>query len=355
MTRRVLWMQPGGGDSDIEYAAVDDRALIQGLFHDEGVKDTLAGHLKVTQRAEGPNFSVDVAPGVGFVFGDDVSGQGMYMIGSDATENVEVPAPPGSGSRTHRVVAQVMDKLHNSGDWATYEWEPVLLEDEGSGTPDVPDSAISLATVAVSAGQVSVTNEHITDTRLQACLITSKFALASSANQPPAPYTSEVTWWTDVGCYKVYDGSQQREIPHRDGGGSAWTTYTPVLTALDTNPTLGSGAVRQGRYIRYGRMVHVEASIIFGSGSNRGAGIYEVSLPVAARQQASGRRTGSAYGWDNSLGDWADGVCFINSGATDRVRLSIDSTVMRAESPPFPWVWGTGDELGFSITYEAAS
>lgn len=355
MTRRVLWMQPGGGDSDIEYAAVDDRALIQGLFHDEGVKDTLAGHLKVTQRAEGPNFSVDVAPGVGFVLGDDVSGQGMYMIGSDATENVEVPAPPGSGSRTHRVVAQVMDKLHNSGDWSTYEWEPVLLEDEGSGTPDVPDSAISLATVAVAAGQVSVTNEHITDTRPQACLITSKFALASSANQPPAPYTSEVTWWTDVGCFKVWDGSEQREIPHRDGGGSAWTTYTPVLTATSSNPNMGSTATRQGRYIRYGRMVTVEVSLRFGgTGVSAGNGFYEVSLPVTARSQSIGRRTGSAYTWDNSpaSGDFADGVCFINSGETDKVRLSIDSNVV---SHNVPWTWAANDELGFTITYEAAS
>jgi hypothetical protein len=204
-------MQAAGGDTEIEYAAVDDRSLIASLFHDEGVFDVVFGSLKVSQRGAGANFSVDVAAGTAFIFGDDVAGQGMYLVGSDAVINVTVPSPPASGTRIHRVVAQVKDKLHNSSDWSVYDWEPVLLEDTGSGTPALPDSAITLATVSVANGQVSVTDSNITDTRTQACLITSKYSLAfADADRPPNPYESELIWRTNTKDYEVWDGSEWR-------------------------------------------------------------------------------------------------------------------------------------------------
>lgn len=162
---KPAWMQAVTGDPSIAYSAQQDRAaVLSALFSREGVIDPDAGQLKVTQRSAGANYSVDIAPGRAGIFGDDVSDQGTYIVTSTAVENRTVPNPPASGTRTHRVIARVRDKLHN-GVWTGYDWTIEVLADTGSGTPAVPASAISLATVTVAAGQASVTNANITDTR----------------------------------------------------------------------------------------------------------------------------------------------------------------------------------------------
>lgn len=164
-----LWMQAAGGDSAVSYSAAAYRyGLLAALFTTSGVIDPInSGGLQVVQHAAGANMSVDVGAGTAVIPGTDVSLQGSYFCANDAGGvNLTVPAAPGSGTRVHRVVAQVQDHLNNAGYAAnTYKWVLSLLADTGSGTPATPASAISLATVSVSAGQSSVTNANITDTR----------------------------------------------------------------------------------------------------------------------------------------------------------------------------------------------
>lgn len=358
MTLEVpLWMQAGGVDPEIEYSAVRDRALLRALLHQEGIMapDVVFGALKVSQRGAGANFSVDVAAGPCAITGDDVADQGMYLCQSTAVENLVIPSPPVSGTRIHRVVARVRDKLHD-GTQTTYDWVLEVLEDpDGSGPLAIPPSAISLATVSVAFDQTSVEDADITDTRLSAATISSKYPLVGADSaRPPAAYESELIWRTDKGCYEVFTGGAWYEMARRDGGGSAWTTYTPTLTATTTNPTLGTGSTRSGRYIREGRKVTVLVNIKFGtSGTAAGSGFYEVTLPVDARAQTPGRQAiGSAYAWDNSGTDFADGIAFLDTGVQNRVRLSIDSTVV---ANGWPATWAANDELGFTVTYEAAS
>lgn len=210
MTRSVLWMQAGVEDPAISYAAIDDRLVTTSLWATEGV---ISGGLKVSQRGAGANFSVDVAAGMAVVSGDDVTGQGTYLIRSDAVENVTIPSPPVSGSRIHRVVAQVRDKLHNSSSWSTYEWTIDVLEDTGSGTPALPASAISLALVTVAAGQVSVTDSNIQDFRPNALSRPGRPRLvADSASRPVRPVEAEGIWRQDLKDAEVYDGSQWWQV-----------------------------------------------------------------------------------------------------------------------------------------------
>lgn len=157
-----LWMQAQVGDTAIQYSGLYFRQLIGAAFT-EGVMSV--AHLKASQRASGANYSVDVSAGVAAITGDDVTDQGAYLCTSTTVENLTIPSPPGSGSRTHRVVARVRDKLHNSTDWSTYEWVLEVLQDTGSGTPATPASAISLALVTVVAGQPNVSDANIVDTR----------------------------------------------------------------------------------------------------------------------------------------------------------------------------------------------
>jgi len=163
---RPAWMQAVTGDPDIPFSAADDRAaVLAAMFSREGVFDLRGGHLKVTQRAAGANMTVDVAPGRAAIQGDDLSDQGTYVVTNTTPYSLAVPAPPASGSRTHRVVAQVRDRSANANYAAgTYDWVPMLLADTGTGLKDEPPSAITLATVTVPSGAGSIVNSMIDDT-----------------------------------------------------------------------------------------------------------------------------------------------------------------------------------------------
>jgi len=118
---------------------------------------------KVQQRGAGPTMSVDILSGRLFVYGGDSSNQGVYWAWSDTTQNIAVPVTP-SGTRTHRIAAQLRDRSEN-GSWSDYGWQPVLLADTGSGTPALPATYCNLALVQVASTDVSVANAAITDLR----------------------------------------------------------------------------------------------------------------------------------------------------------------------------------------------
>jgi hypothetical protein len=66
-------------------------------------------------------------------------------------------------------------------------------------------------------------------------------------------------------------------------GFGTWASWTPVLTASVTNPTLGTGSVTAGRYVQNGKVVTAVAYFAFGtSGVSAGSGGYRCSLPVNA-------------------------------------------------------------------------
>lgn len=194
--KRPLFMQADVGDAEVEYSALDTRALIDALVGEEGV---LSGGL-LSQRAAGANFSIDVAAMVAVIAGDDVTDQGKYLCQSTAVENIAtfstgspLTTPP-SGTRVHRVVAQVKDKLH-LGTWSGYEWAVEILADTGSGTPSTPASAISLGTVSITAGQTSITDSHIVNNAPLASLV----GLAAGQVSPmvTGPGFSVVSAWVD--------------------------------------------------------------------------------------------------------------------------------------------------------------
>src|SRR5262252_5837058 len=152
-------MQPASGDADIIYTARDMRETftsvlqsVTGAALSQGVCS--ASDFTPAQRSAGANFSVDVGPGRGFVIGDDVTNQGVYHIWHDTSPAINVSTfsdntaigAPASGTRVHRLIWQVRDKLHN-GAYTTYDSAPLLLQDTGSGTPAEPNSAITLALV----------------------------------------------------------------------------------------------------------------------------------------------------------------------------------------------------------------
>jgi hypothetical protein len=173
-------MQAAGGDAELEYSALDARALLEAIYLTEGVTGALTS-LEVSQRAAGPNFSVDVAAGFAVITGDDVPDQGRYLCQATAVENVATPGPPGSGVATHRVIARVKDKLHE-GTWSTYEWTLECLAD---GVAE-PDSAITLAIVTIEAGQANVVDDDINNQRPTATTASGRAPVVATVGDLPA-------------------------------------------------------------------------------------------------------------------------------------------------------------------------
>lgn len=70
---------------------------------------------------------------------------------------------------------------------------------------------------------------------------------------------------------------------------NAPVTYTPALTALTTNPTLGAGSSQLGSYSLSGKIMTGAFFVAFGtSGSAIGSGAYMVSLPPGFTYNALG-------------------------------------------------------------------
>lgn len=152
-------LQPIGSDS-VTFTASDLRQFNQAIWAKEGVLTLNA--LNVTQRASGANLSVDVSAGQAVVKCDSVAPNGMYVVTATASSNVVLPAAPGSGTRTHFIIAQVNDNQDDGS--GLYTWKTDVAADGGTGAV-VPDSALKLATVSVAHGQSSVTNANINDVR----------------------------------------------------------------------------------------------------------------------------------------------------------------------------------------------
>jgi hypothetical protein len=209
MVDRPLWVQAPLGDTAVEYSAVNDRQLTEATFGEEG--PVFTGSFKLTQRAAGANYSVDVAPGFAVVRGDSVSNQGLYLIQLTSIKNVTVVNPPGSGTRYHRIIAEVRD-TGVSG--ATQDWRLGVLEDTGSGLPALPSTALSLGYVAAASGAASYANAAIIN------------------HAPLVPRPGQV-----VGGSKYL------------GSGSAGGTYSNSA-AVDTTLRTGSVSLRTGRRYR---------------------------------------------------------------------------------------------------------
>lgn len=324
--QRPLYMQAQSGDAAMPYAAIATRQDYDTTYATEGVINL---GLQVTQRGAGANMSVDVAAGACVIQGDDVAGQGKYKCVNDAGAfNVTVPAAPASGTRVHRVVARIKDKLH-SGSWTTYEWTAELLADTGSGTPALPNSAISLARVSVTAGQVSVLTANITDDRVNALLNSSRPLLVSSnAGRPPNPQQAEEWWRTDLNAWEFWSGTNfllDQPIPAailRQSVTQSFTTATLAPLTFDTEDYDShnghSTSSNTSRYViptGWGGIWRVAANVVWAASTG---GSRETRISV----NGTNRTMVGRYQPGNSSVCTVSGTSLISVSAGDYVELN---------------------------------
>lgn len=132
-------------------------------------------------------------------------------------------------------------------------------------------------------------------------------------------------------------------------------SYTPVLTASSSNPSLGTGAVSTGLIWASGQRIDVVFNIVFGTSPSAGSGQYRVSLPDAYPVAPS--LVGVAYP------DTAIGICRLIDSGTDDTQATavvdvdqnwfnlydvVDGDIVTNANP---WTWAAGDVLTGTLTY----
>jgi hypothetical protein len=151
------WLQNGS------HPAENDRLTTQALWATTGIikSDSLA----VTQNSP-VGLSVRVASGWAAVVGTIQANMGTYVGYNDATTVLSITTADPTNPRIDLVCLTVNDSYY-TGSLDNAILQVVAGTPAGSPVaPTLPANSISLATVAVAAGALSITTANITDTRV---------------------------------------------------------------------------------------------------------------------------------------------------------------------------------------------
>lgn len=144
--------------------------------------------------------------------------------------------------------------------------------------------------------------------------------------------------------------------------GGAWTAYTPTWSkASGTAPTLGNSTL-QGYYKQIGKTVHVYFNFVIGSTSlANGTEAWLFALPFAPATTITSMNTnpnlivGTFYIEDLATTGYL-GFPAIYTGTQFSVKCfgATNSTTMNSINSALPFVFGVGDFIRGSFTYECA-
>jgi hypothetical protein len=125
-----------------------------------------------------------------------------------------------------------------------------------------------------------------------------------------------------------------------------WTSFNPSWTNL----TVGNGT-NTGFYCQIGKIIFVQVSFVFGSGSSMGTNPV-ITPPVAAASTASIMPCGKAIFLQHGVG-YYEGV--VDNGITIYQFGPSGSTVkLMTITPTSPWTWATTDNICISLSYQAS-
>jgi hypothetical protein len=188
------------------------------------------------------------------------------------------------------------------------------------------------------------------DTDLNDYLMEQAVIACTSGTRPGSPNNGMTIFETDTNRYACWSTTA-----------AAWVyfsqvvtgTWTPTLTAVTTNPTLGSGGGQNGRFTLWGgKWCTIRGSIAFGSsGTNAGSGQYLVALPFTASSAVAGGVPFCGAGMVKSGGGVSSVTWFIASGASTMAAFTTTGFNVANNQPG---AWGANDYLSWTMTYEVA-
>lgn len=137
-------------------------------------------------------------------------------------------------------------------------------------------------------------------------------------------------------------------------------SYTPVLGATTTNPTLGAGTVR-GKYFRIFDQIYVWGEFRFGTGFTAGSGIYTMNLPFPAKTimgsnvlLGSAPIIGGGTSWDASAstGRHPLAVYLRTDSLVQFVLRTASGLVARECTNANPVIWEVNDGITWCARYQ---
>jgi hypothetical protein len=151
------WLQNGS------HPAENDRLTTQALWATTGIINSSS--LAVTPNSP-VGMSVRIASGWAAIVGTTQSNMGTYVAYNDAQVTVAITTADPTNPRIDLICMTVNDSYY-SGSSNNVAFQVVAGTPAGSPVaPALPANSISLATVAVAAGALSITSGNITDTRV---------------------------------------------------------------------------------------------------------------------------------------------------------------------------------------------
>lgn len=138
-------------------------------------------------------------------------------------------------------------------------------------------------------------------------------------------------------------GTEQLTSTDLNALAGTWNAYTPTVSGW----TLGNGTV-SGRYLQFGYLVGVSATIAVGSTTSVGTTYLDLTLPVSARAYTnvgahcvigSARYLLTGYAASATMRLWSVGT----SGAFTNFSSSV------------PGTWASGDDVYINAWYEASA
>lgn len=139
--------------------------------------------------------------------------------------------------------------------------------------------------------------------------------------------------------------------------GAVAETYTPALTAVTTNPTLGTGSFAAGNYQLIQKRAFVQGAILFGSsGAAAGTGAYRISVPSAISIKNNSSAIGYGLFYDASAGYtfYPLQAFYISATTFQLIVASPAYTAGSILSSTVPVVPANSDQIQFNLCYEVA-
>jgi len=301
-----------------------------------------------------------VVPFQAWVDGTSATLQSGYSFTSDADVTLLFADGDATNPRIDLVVARIRDNPYDAsgvqlGDVVIIQGTPAA----SPTAPAVPASSLALWEVRVEAGR-NAGNGGIdfptkrTNRRLYTSALGGGITIYGTSVIPANPHDGMKIYDYSADEEYVFDGGSFQPI----GAKGQLLTFTPLLTAVTTNPTLGSGstATMEYRMIFY-NTVWFYGVIQFGSSPTAGSGFYSISLPLASASSSIQVEIGPMKLFDASTTEHktAVGDIFTSSNKIDRIRFN--GTASEAGSTVAhnaPWTWASGDSIRFSGIYRVA-
>ena len=135
---------------------------------------------------------------------------------------------------------------------------------------------------------------------------------------------------------------------------ASWDTYTPVLQAATTNPTV-TYTTQDGQYLRIGNTIMGTALIVLNAVTSAGSGTLWVTMPVATTTLGQYGAVGGCHIWysGSGAGNFYAGTTRFNS-ATNRFVLGLTGVTNAAAATSTPQALSGGTIISVNFTYPVA-